>query len=139
MRRTLQRAFMKICRRKRQQAITRRFSCRGKNMDVRNAIPNTMSCFTNDGSADCQKCKHIVVFGKIKYCGYCPAHCCLHQIIKESYDPENMKRRCILCENYTLSLSSKKCCECLSTVHLDNFKLAKDIENADWYKNMPEK
>ena len=116
-----------------------RFLCRRQNMDVRNAIPNTMSCFTNDGSADCQKCKHIVVFGKIKYCGYCPTHCCLHQIIKESYDPEYMKRRCILCENYTLTLSSKKCCECLSTVHLDNFKLAKDIENADWYKNMPEK
>ena len=108
-------------------------------MDVKNAIPNTMSCFAMDGSADCQKCQHVVSFGKIKYCGYCPPRCGLHQIIKQSADPDDRKRRCILCEHYTLSLKSNKCSECLCTIHLDNFKLAKDIENADWYKNMPEK
>lgn len=108
-------------------------------MEVRNARPNTMSCITQDGSADCQKCKKVIQLGKIKYCGHCPEHCGLHQILKVSSDPDNKKRRCIVCKYYTLKLKSEKCCDCLFTVHLDNFEVAKDIEETEWYKNMPEK
>ena len=108
-------------------------------MEIRNAYPNTGDCFTMDGSANCQKCKHIATFGKIKYCAYCPGRCAPHQIIKSSFDPNDRSRRCIFCEYYTLSLKADKCVECLCTIHLDNFKLQKDLENADWYKNISEK
>lgn len=107
-------------------------------MEIKNAYPNTLSCYVQDGSADCAICNQIVNFGQIKYCGYCPPRCALHQIIKSSFDYENKKRRCIVCKHYTKKLNSNQCSECLSTEHLDGFEVQADVACAAWYKNMSE-
>lgn len=104
-------------------------------METRNGRPNSRSCHTQDGTGNCEECPHIKIFGRIKYCAFCPANCGLHQIIKTSVDPANSKRRCVFCKHYTLGLKSKKCEECLSTLHLDGFVVADDIKSADWYRN----
>ena len=57
---------------------------------------------------DYSKCKHVVKFGKIEYCGKCPPRCTLHQIIRTQAE-------CLFCKYATKKLSYSKCTECLSS------------------------
>lgn len=102
---------------------------------VRLAYPNSFSCYTLQGATECEKCKYVVTFGTVKYCGFTPPRCTLHEVIKGAYDASNSTRRCILCVNYHRNLSSNICSDCLATEHLDKFMVQPDIAEAEWYRN----
>lgn len=61
------------------------------------------------------KCKYEIKFGKVGYCGYCPARCGLHEVIKS-------QKGCMWCIHYTKDLKSKVCMECLEHYENINFK-----------------
>lgn len=69
-----------------------------------------------------------------------PARCTQHQCVKgQAVNPANNKIRCIFCKNYTLSLSSMTCSNCLSTEELCNFVVDKLVKEQEWYKNFDER
>lgn len=73
---------------------------------------------------DPQKCKRLIKFGKQEYCGFCPSHCALHQIIKG-------QAGCIFCKYYSKDIDSKKCLECLSNEKRINWQKCDSCP--DWY------
>lgn len=95
---------------------------------INNAYPNTKACYTQEG-ANCTKCKHVVWFGKQAYCGYCPARCGPHQVIKS---------KCIWCKHYTLSLTAKMCVDCLSSDSRINFERQEEKDIARGIKEIQE-
>lgn len=104
---------------------------------TRGMHPNGPGCYTSDGAVACEKCKHLVVFGKVSYCGYVPGRCTLRDVIKgAARDDENEAKHCFFCAHSHLKLNSDTCAECLGTEHLDNFKVMKGPP--DWYRYTPD-
>lgn len=66
--------------------------------------------------------------------GDIPARCSQHQCVKGvAVDFDDKSRRCICCNNYTLSLKSQTCQDCLATQHLDNFVVDRFLKDERWY------
>lgn len=64
---------------------------------------------------DSERCGHLLRIGKQEYCGYCPARCGLHQIIRS-------QAGCLFCKYSTRKLDYPKCVECLSVDTRINFE-----------------
>lgn len=86
-----------------------------------------VSC-ANPEATDCNECKYLVGFGrgrKLWYCGYCPAHCALHEVIKGarvSNPSDSEIWGCIWCKHYHLKLTSDTCSDCLASESLINYR-----------------
>lgn len=63
----------------------------------------------------CEQCKHIMQFGKRKYCAYVPPRCTLRECVK------GVAQRCIWCKHYHKNLTSEVCAACLASDNLCNF------------------
>lgn len=99
---------------------------------TRGMHPNGPGCYARDGEVACEECKHLVVFGKVSYCGYVPQRLTLRDVIKmEARDEDNEAKLCCFCAHNHNKLDSQTCLECLGTEHLDNFKAHKGVP--EWW------
>lgn len=99
---------------------------------TRGMNPNGTECYTRNGAVACEKCKHLVAFGKVSYCGYTPSRLTLRDVIKMgARDDANSAKLCCFCAHRHLKIGSETCSTCLGTEHLDNFKAEKDAP--EWW------